>query len=59
MKKHIVRNGKKIKGFVWMDSAGLWWYAFGKPSQVSYMAFGCRDLEHGIVNIEMPTYNRL
>jgi hypothetical protein len=58
MKKHLVKNGRKIKGFVWQDTKGLWWYAFGKPSQDEYMAFGCRDLEHGIANVEMPTYNR-
>jgi hypothetical protein len=59
MKKHLVKNGKKIKGFVWKDEYGKWWYAYGKPSQASYMSIGCRDLEHGIANVEMPMHNRL
>lgn len=56
--KHLVKNGKKIKGFVWQDKNKDFWYAFGKPSQSNYMAFKCRDLEHGIASIEVPTLNR-
>jgi len=56
--KHIVKDGRRIKGFVWQKSDGTWWYAFGKPSQASYIAFACRDKEHGIANVEMPMFNR-
>lgn len=54
MKKHIVRNGKKIRGFVWQKKDGSFWYAFGRPSQEGYIAFSCRSLEHGISCVEMP-----
>lgn len=50
---HLVKNGRKIKGFVY-QSNNKWWYAFGKPSQDNYISFACRDLEHGIACIEMP-----
>lgn len=53
MKKHLVKNGKRIKGFVYQKQDGSFWYAFGKPSQDNYIAFACRDLEHGIACIEM------
>ncbi len=53
MKKHLVKNGNKIKGFVYQKGDGSYWYAFGKPSQDSYIAFACRDLSHGIACIEM------
>lgn len=56
MKKYVVKNGNKIKGFVYQDSNKKWWYAFGKPSQDNYIAFSCRDLEHGIACIEVPTF---
>jgi hypothetical protein len=55
MKKHIVKDGKRIKGFVYFSNDS-WWYAFGKPSQDSYIAFACRSLEHGIACIEVPTF---
>jgi hypothetical protein len=54
--KHLVKNGNRIKGFVY-QSKDSWWYAFGKPSQEQYIAFACRDLEHGIACIEVPTLN--
>ena len=57
MKKYIVRNGKKIKGFVYQKSDNSWWYAFGRPSQDSYIAFSCRDKQHGIACIQIPTFN--
>ena len=56
MKKTIVRNGKRIKGFVYENSNG-YWYAFGKPSQNNYISFQCRDIEHGIACIEVHTIN--
>jgi len=55
--KHLVKDGKKIKGFVYHQNRE-WWYAYGKPSQDNYISFRCRSLEHGIANVEMPTYNR-
>jgi hypothetical protein len=57
MKKHIVRNGRKILGFVTQDSKGEYWYQFGKPSQDNYISFHCRSLEHGIACIQM--YQRI
>lgn len=54
MNKHLVKSGRKIKGFVYQDRENKWWYAFGKPSQNTYMAFACKDLEHGIACVEMP-----
>ena len=56
--KYLVKNGRKIKGFVWQDNKNQWWYAYGRPSQDNYIAFACRDKEHGIANVEMPTFNR-
>jgi hypothetical protein len=54
----IVRNGKKIKGFVYKDKTGQHWYAFGRPSQDSYISFACKSIEHGIACIEVPTFNK-
>jgi len=51
--KHLVKQGNRIKGFVFQKKDGTYWYAFGKPSQAEYIAFACRDLEHGIACIEM------
>ena len=51
--KTIVRNGKRIKGFVFTKKDGTTWYAFGKPSQAEYIAFACKSVEHGIACIEM------
>lgn len=56
MKKYIVKNGRKIKGFVFMQN-GAYWYAFGKPSQNNYIAFECSSIEQGIARIEMHTNN--
>jgi hypothetical protein len=54
MKKHLVKNGRKILGFVHIQN-GVFYYSFGKPSQCSYISFECRDLEQGIARIEMHT----
>lgn len=51
--KHLVKNGRKVKGFVYQKNDGSFWYAFGKPSQDNYISFACRSLEHGIACIEM------
>lgn len=56
MAKHIVKKGRKIKGFVY-QSNGMWFYSFGRPSQYQTIAFACRSLEHGIACIELPTLN--
>lgn len=56
MAKHIVKKGRKIKGFVY-QSNGMWFYSFGRPSQHTTIAFACRSLEHGIACIEVPTLN--
>jgi hypothetical protein len=53
MKKHLVKRGKKIIGFVGQYSNGQWYYAFGKPSADNYIAFHCRSKEAGIAAIEM------
>jgi len=53
MKKHLVKRGRKVIGFVYQDRNGQFWYAFGRPSADNYIAFACRSLEHGIVSIEM------
>lgn len=59
MEKHLVKNGKKIKGFVFQDPDKKWWYAFGKPSRDNYIAFACKSLEHGIASVELPLQNRI
>lgn len=56
--KHLVKSGRRIKGYVYQDQEGGWWYALGKPSQTDYIAFACRSLEHGIACIEIPTFNK-
>lgn len=58
MQTHLVKEGRRVKGFVYQDSNGQWWYAFGRPSQDDYIAFSCRDLEHGIACVEVPTVRR-
>lgn len=56
--KTLVKNGKKIKGFVYQTNDGSWWYAFGKPSQDNWIAFSCRDKSHGIACIQIPLLNQ-
>lgn len=51
MKKHIVKNGRKIVGFVFYSNGALK-YAFGKPSQNNYIAFDCASLDEGISKIK-------
>lgn len=50
---HLVKSGRKIRGFVRQDSKGYFWYQFGKPSQDNYISFACNSLEQGIARIEM------
>ena len=47
MEKTIVKQNKKIKGFVFKNNNG-WWYVFGKPTQSSYISFSCEDKKTGI-----------
>ena len=53
MNKHIVKINGKIKGFIYQDREGQYWFAFGRPSQSCYISFACRSLEHGIACVEM------
>lgn len=53
MKKTLIKRGNRIKGFVYQDAKGSFWYAFGKPSQNNFIAFACRSIEHGIACVEM------
>jgi hypothetical protein len=55
--KTLVKNGKRIKGFVYQDKNNNYWYAFGKPSQDNYISFACKSIEHGIACIEIPLLN--
>jgi len=54
MKNVLVKKGKRILGFVNENSYG-YFYAFGRPSQASYIAFTCSSIEQGIAKIEMHT----
>jgi hypothetical protein len=53
MKKTLVKRNRKIIGFTWQNPDGSFWYAFGRPSQVSYIAFECNSIEQGMARIEM------
>jgi hypothetical protein len=55
MKKHLIKRGKRIVGFVYQRSQGQWCYAFGRPSQDQYITFDCDSLEQGIARVEMHT----
>jgi hypothetical protein len=55
--KTLVKDGKRIKGFVYKDKSGNYYYAFGRPSQDNFISFACRSIEHGIACIEMSTAN--
>jgi hypothetical protein len=50
--RQIVKTGRSIDGFVWTDKKGECWYAFGKPSAYSYIAFPCKTIEDGINKIK-------
>jgi hypothetical protein len=50
--KAIIKTGRRIKGFVYQDLEGNFWYAFGKPSQDNYISFRCESIEEGINNIK-------
>ena len=43
MKAELIRDGRRVRGFVWDSPAG-WKYAFGSPSQPGgYIAFEGKD----------------
>ena len=56
MEKTIVKQGKKIIGFVY-KSNGSFWFAFGKPSQREFVSFACKDINEGIKSINQ--YSKL
>ena len=35
----VIRNGRRIIGFIEQQKDGSWGYAFGKPSQPSFIMF--------------------
>lgn len=47
----LVKKGQKIIGFAYQNPNGECWYAFGKPSQGSWIAFECKSIEDGINKI--------
>jgi hypothetical protein len=47
MKRKLIKDGRRIVGFVYQKNDGSHWYAFGRPSQDNYISFACRDFEHG------------
>lgn len=55
MGKTLVKNGRRILGFVWQKEDGTYWYAFGRPSADQYIAFGCNSIEQGIARVKMHT----
>ena len=55
MEKHLVKNGRRIVGFVYEDVQGQYWFQFGRPSDDG-IAFACDDLQHGIACIENYGY---
>lgn len=56
MKKHLVKRGAKIIGFV-HKIGDEFYYSFGRPSQSQYISFKCDSIEQGIARIEMHTNN--
>ena len=48
----LVKNGRKTLGFVFCDNQQNWQYAFGKPSQRSFVGFLCKDENDGINKIK-------
>lgn len=37
--KEVIKDGKRIIGFIEQQKDGSWGYAFGKPSQPSFLMF--------------------
>ena len=51
--QNLVKNGRKIVGFIFKDDDGAYWFAFGKPSQASYMSWQCKSVEDGLAMIQI------
>ena len=49
--KTLVKKGKKIIGFTYQKPNGEYYFAFGKPSQSSWIEFQCKSIEDGINKI--------
>lgn len=41
----VIKNGRRIIGFIEKQKDGSWGYAFGKPSQPSFLMFYTDSLE--------------
>lgn len=42
--RELLKNGNKIVGWVEQRPTGEFFYAYGKPSQSSYISFECKSL---------------
>lgn len=47
----VIKDGRRIVGFVEEQKDGSWTYAFGKPSQREYIAFNVPDKNTAIKRI--------
>lgn len=43
--KEVIKDGKHIIGFIQQQQDGSWGYAFGKPSQPSFLMFYVKTKE--------------
>lgn len=50
--KQILKQGRKIIGFVFKNVKDEFWYSFGNPSNSSSMAFSCKSFDDGISTIK-------
>ena len=52
----VVRNGRRIIGFIEQQKDGSWGYAFGKPSQPSVIMFYTESRDKAISRIKEVLY---
>ena len=52
----VIRDGRRIIGFIKKQKDGSWGYAFGKPSQPSFLMF-YTDTEEKAVSRILETRN--
>ena len=52
----VIRDGRRIIGFIEQQKDGSWGYAFGKPSQPSFLMF-YTDTEEKAVSRILETRN--
>ena len=52
----VVRNGRRIIGFIEQQKDGSWGYAFGKPSQPSFIMFYTESRDKAISRIKEATH---